>query len=77
MTLEPDVGARLEKLRRRRNLSLKAAVNEALREGLARLDERPKQGQRFETSTVDLGALRIPFDDVAEALEIAEGDAWQ
>jgi hypothetical protein len=77
LTLEPDVSARLEELRRRRKLSLKAAVNEALREGLARLDEPATTTRRFETDTVDLGACRIPLDDVAEALALAEGDAYR
>ncbi len=77
LTLEPDVGSRLEKLRRERKITLKAAVNEALRIGLARLDAPPQPTKPFSTSTVDLGACRVPLDDVAEALAIAEGDAWR
>lgn len=77
LTLEPDVGSRLEKLRRERKITLKAAVNEALRQGLAHLDSPPSPTQPFSTETVDLGACRFPLDDVAEALSIAEGDGWR
>jgi 5-(carboxyamino)imidazole ribonucleotide mutase len=37
---------------------------------------RAKNRSLFTTDTVDLGACRIPLDDVAEALAEAEGDSW-
>ncbi|MFU8781395.1 MAG: CopG family transcriptional regulator [Kiritimatiellia bacterium] len=77
LTLEPDVGARLEKLRRQRKLSTKAAVNTVLRQGRAQMDAPSRPPKPFETDTVDLGNYRIPLDDVAEALAEAEGDSWR
>ncbi len=38
LTLEKDVAAMLERLRKSRDASMKALVNEALREGLKHLD---------------------------------------
>lgn len=78
LTLDADVSARLERLRKEQALSLKQAVNTALREGLDHLD-RPAPGERnpFRTRSVDLGTCRVHrLDDVAEALARAEGDDW-
>lgn len=75
LTLEPDVAAALKRLRTRRRLGLKETVNEALRAGLAALDESPADRQPYRTKTVALGPCLIgSIDDVAEALAIAEGD---
>jgi hypothetical protein len=74
LTLDPDVAIQLERIRRRRGVPLKRVVNDALREGLARLDE-PTSTDRFRTRTVSVGRLRLPnLDDVSAALEFAEGD---
>jgi hypothetical protein len=51
-------------------------VNDALREGLARLED-VEPPARFTTRTVSLGRSRLgSLDDVAEALELAEGDSF-
>jgi hypothetical protein len=74
LTLDPDVAVQLERVRRRRGVPLKRVVNDALREGLARLDE-PASSERFRTRTVSVGRLRLPnLDDVSAALEVAESD---
>jgi hypothetical protein len=74
LTLDPDVAKQLERARRRRGVPLKRVVNDALREGLARLDD-VEPPARFTTRTVSLGRSRLGnLDDVAEALELAEGD---
>ena len=74
LTLDPDVAVQLERIRRRRGVPLKRVVNDALREGLSRLDE-PASTERFRTRTVSVGRLRLPnLDDVSAALEFAEGD---
>jgi len=74
LTLDPDVAVQLERVRRRRGVPLKRVVNDALREGLARLDE-PTPTERFRTRTVSVGRLRLPnLDDVSAALEFAESD---
>ncbi len=74
ITLDEDVASQLERIQRRRRVSFKQAVNDALREGLAHL-EKPAPTERFRTRAVPLGALRVAnLDDVGEALELAEGD---
>lgn len=78
LTLEPDVSSLLEKLRRSRRLSLKAAVNEALREGLTHMAQPTEPARPFTTRAVDLGACRINrLDDVTEALALAEGEDFK
>jgi hypothetical protein len=75
LTLDDDVAAAIETLRRERGMTLRQAVNEALRLGLAELS-RPRSRGRFRTKVRRLGACRISdLDDVAEALALAEGDA--
>jgi Ribbon-helix-helix protein, copG family len=77
LTLDDDVAAELERLQRERRTSLKRIINDALREGLARL-QAPGPPTRFHTRTVDLGPpLLGDLDDVAAALEIAEGSKLQ
>lgn len=69
MTLDADVAAALERLRRARDVSLKQLVNEALRRGLRDMGARGKRRGGFRTGTVALGRLRIgSIDNVAEVL---------
>ena len=76
MTLEDDVAAALEQLRRTRNASLKDLINEALRRGLKDMSNRTKRRERLRTRSVALGQLRIAgVDNIDEALAIAEGEA--
>lgn len=78
LTLDEDVAALLERERRRRKAKLKDIVNEALREGLARLQDPGPRRRTFRTRTVSLGACRMgSLDDVAEALAVAEGDSFR
>jgi len=78
LTLDDDVAARLERLRRARDSSLKDIVNDALRRGLDDLTRRPKRSERFQTQSVDLGRLRLPsIDNVSESLAVAEGEAFK
>ena len=78
LTLDDDVSAALERLRRTRKASLKRLVNEALREGLKKMRARPKPREPFRTQPVTLGRLRIgSIDNVAEALSIAEGESFK
>lgn len=75
LTLEDDVAAQLERLRRQRHLSLKQVVNLALREGLATLKKPPSRKQQFQTRPLNLGRCYLPaLDNVAEALVFAEGE---
>jgi hypothetical protein len=78
LTLEDDVAAALERLRRTRNASFKDLINEALRRGLKDMSNRTKRRERFRTRSAALGQLRIAgLDNIGEALAIAEGEAYK
>jgi hypothetical protein len=78
LTIDDDVAAALEQLRRSRDASLKDLVNEALRRGLRDMGTRPKPRKPFRTQSVDLGKPLLPnIDNVAEVLAIVEGEAYK
>ena len=78
LSLDPDVAALLEKVRKEKGLSFKQAVNEALRTGLTQLTTPGPRRTRFHTDSVDLGrCLSGSLDDIAEALAVGEGEAFQ
>jgi hypothetical protein len=68
VSLDDDVAAALERLRRDRNLGLSEALNELVRAGL----RAPAPAAPFQQRTADLGA-GIDVRNVGEALELAEG----
>jgi Ribbon-helix-helix protein, copG family len=68
VSLDPDVAAAIEKMRREKNIGLSEAVNELVRAGL----RVPAQRSRFRQRSVDLG-LRIDVSNVAEALDALDG----
>jgi hypothetical protein len=75
LTLDPDVAARLERMREERGWGLKEAVNEVLRRGLHALDDPPARAEGYTTPAAALGGCLLgTLDDVAEALGHAEGD---
>jgi hypothetical protein len=74
LTLDRDVAARLEQVVKRRKLPLKAVVNDALRAGLAIIDQ-PAATRPFRTTGFDLGpSLAGSLDDVEGVLARVEGD---
>jgi hypothetical protein len=76
LTLDPDVVAELGRRRRARGTTLKDEVNELLRAGLELSREPTESARRFETPALPLGKPRLEsFDDVAEVLALAEGEA--
>ncbi len=78
LTLDDDVAAALEQLRRTRGGRLKTVINELLREGLRHVHVRPTRRVRFRTQSIDLGRPRASsVDNVAEVLAIAEDDAFK
>ena len=78
LTLDDDVAAALERLRKSRNASLKDLINDALRRGLKDMSNRAGHRERFRTRSVALGHLRIAgLDNIGEALAIAEGEAYK
>lgn len=70
VTLDDDVAAALDRLRRERSIGLSKAVNELIRAGL-----RVRQGKRGFRQRARAIGLRIDVTNVAEALELLEGPA--
>lgn len=68
VTLDPDVVAAVEQLRRERSVGVSAALNELARAGLA----RPRERKPFVQTTSDLG-LMVDVTNVWEAIELIEG----
>ena len=75
LTIDDDVAIALERVRERDDLTLKAAVNEALRRGLRVLDAEAESAPRkpYRTRTWNGGRPRIDIANVVEALDWAEG----
>ena len=68
VTLDDDVAAAVDRLRREGGLGLSEALNQIARAGLV-VESRPTQPVRLETRSMRLG---IDVSNVAEALEAAE-----
>ncbi|MDP8957864.1 MAG: ribbon-helix-helix protein, CopG family [Actinomycetota bacterium] len=68
ITLQDDVAAAVDRLRRQRSIGLSEAVNELIRAGLGAAPER----RQFRQRSKRLG-LRIDVTNVAEAIELLEG----
>jgi mRNA-degrading endonuclease RelE of RelBE toxin-antitoxin system len=75
LTIDDDVAATLERLRRSQRRSLKQLVNEALRRGLDDMGKRRKRRDQAQTRAVALGRVRVAsIDNIAETLAIVEGN---
>ncbi|MEP6656973.1 MAG: ribbon-helix-helix protein, CopG family [Betaproteobacteria bacterium] len=78
LTLDKDVAAVIERLRKAKRQSLKAIVNEALREGLKHTAAPPRHRRPFRTDSVDLGRCFLGnVDNVAEVLAVVEGESFK
>jgi hypothetical protein len=78
LTIDPDVAAVLQRLRRTRDAKLKDLINDALRRGLKEMNDRSKGRTPFRTQTVDLGRPKIgSVANIAEVLAIAEGEGFK
>jgi ribbon-helix-helix CopG family protein len=77
LTIDTDVAASLERLRKTRNASLKDLINEALRRGIKDMTARPKPREPFRTRAVDVGEVLVPVDNISEALAVAEGESFR
>lgn len=77
LTIDPDVAIAIERVRQRDSMSLKAAVNEALRRGLRVMDQEgdPPRRERYVVEPWNSGGMRADIDNVSEALDWAEGHA--
>lgn len=75
LTLDADVAALAERMRRVRGQSLEAVLSEALRCGLHAMEAESGQSAPYRTPVVDLGRCLVgSLDDVAEVLGVAEGE---
>ncbi len=79
LSLDKDVAAALERLRRARKAPFKQVVNEALRRGLGQMAAPPPGPRRaFRTRSVSLGRCRVGnVDNVSEILALAEGETFK
>jgi hypothetical protein len=72
LTLDEDVAAQLQRLRKSRQTGLKALVNEALRRGLRQMTTEQKPAPKYGTREVSLWRCLVgSIDDVAEVLAVA------
>ncbi|HWB48568.1 MAG TPA: ribbon-helix-helix domain-containing protein [Stellaceae bacterium] len=75
LTIDDDVAAALERLRRSGDKSLKDLVNQALRHGLEQLNAPAKPRKPFRTRSVSLGRCLIgDIVSVSEAIALGEGE---
>ena len=79
VTLDDDLAIRLERHRTRHGESFKQALNEAVRVGLARLEERGDAVPEVShTRPLPLGRrLAGNIDNVGEVLAIADGEDYR
>ena len=79
LSLDKDVAAAIERLRKTRKISLKQLINEALRRGLGQMASPPAVPRRpFRTPAVSLGRCLVgKVDNVSEVLAVAEGESFK
>jgi len=78
LTLDKDVAAALERLRKRGGARYRDIVNDALRRGLQQMIEARVPPAPYSTPISDAGACRIgSLDDIAEVLAVAEGEDFK
>src|SRR5215211_7030434 len=78
LSIDDDVAAVLDRLRKARKVSLKQLINEALRRGLQEMNKKTPRREMFTTRAVALGRLRIgSLDNIAEAVAIAEDESFK
>jgi hypothetical protein len=75
LTIDDDVAARLEQLRKATGNSLKAVVNSALRAGVQQLSRPSIAHERYVQPVASAGGCRVSLISVSEALAVAEGEA--
>ena len=78
LTIDDDVAAQLERLRKERDVALKELVNDALRRGLRDMNAPGRKSKPFRTKGFDAGPPLIDnVDNIAEVLAIIEGEAYR
>jgi hypothetical protein len=78
LTIDDDIAAELERLRRSQDVALKELVNDALRRGLRELTSPPKKRKPFRTRPFDGGRLLVAsIDNIGELLAEVEGEWYR
>jgi len=78
LTLDDDVAATIERLRKRSGAPTKQIVNEGLRRGLAQMASPAPTHTAYRTPSTSLGRCLLPsLDDVSEVLAIVEGESFR
>ena len=79
LSLDKDVAAALERLRKVRKATLKQLVNDALRRGLGQMTTAPAPPRRpFRTRAVSLGRCLVGnVENISEVLAVAEGETFK
>jgi hypothetical protein len=77
LTIDDDVAATLELVRRNRRISMKDVINEALRLGLQGMTVRERPSSLVRSKSVDLGCLKVTgIDNIAEVLAITADEGF-
>lgn len=66
-TLDDDVAAEVERLRRKEGIGISEAVNRLIRQGLA----RPRRRSRYEHRSAEVG-LRVDVSDIGAVLDLLD-----
>jgi hypothetical protein len=78
LTIDEDIAAILENMRRTKKTSLKSLVNEALRQGLKEMTTPPRKVGFYRSRSVSLGRCMVGgLDDISEEFAIAEGEKFK
>jgi hypothetical protein len=78
LTIDDDVAAALERLRKSRDATLKEVINDLLRQGLRETSARTRQRKPYRTRVVHLGASKIgSLDNIGEVLALIEGETYK
>ena len=77
LTIDDDIAAILERLRRTRDASLRDLINDALRRGLRDMSVPPKKREPFRTDTVDVQVRVSNVDNIAEVIAAVEGETFK
>lgn len=75
LTLDDDVAAALERLRKKRDVSYRQVVNDVMRTGLHQQANQAREPEApYIQATSDLGKLLVPnLDNIWEVIEQIEG----
>jgi len=78
LTLEPDVAAMLDHVRKKHGLRLKEAVNQGLRYGLQQMSHPKPSRKPFKVRPLPIGRLPLSnVDNIAEVLAYLEGEDYK